>query len=99
MIATNKGNLRIMIVTHWTETPNGQPANIDGTISLQPGEKIDLSMLGIEIEREAAVEEVVKALDNLIFPKAMHCITPENLKPVNRWQEGREALENYWKSK
>lgn len=50
MIATNKGKLPIMIAVAWHSDPKGGPAVIDQTISLMPNEKIDLSILGIEID-------------------------------------------------
>lgn len=50
MIATNTGKLNIMIATHWHADEHGRPAHIDGTVSLMPGEKIDLKMLGIEVD-------------------------------------------------
>lgn len=47
MIVENTGKNRIMIVVDWHADPLGGPAIIDTTISVQPGEKLDLSYIGL----------------------------------------------------
>lgn len=53
MIVENTGKNRIMIVVDWHADPLGAPAIIDSTISVQPGDKLDLSNIGLTLVKDS----------------------------------------------